>query len=91
MQVANTRSPFDGLEKGDLSLALASPFVERLKELVFRRALALQTDLSVKARLAIGTPDGELLQYVRAAGAQIAEATALQDLFQEAERYARSK
>jgi len=93
MKYEAAQGPFEGLEKGDVSLVLVSPTVQRIKSTLTKRRDALIRDLGSSARMAAVDmihDDGFIGRQFRATGAALAEVERALDIFEKGESYARA-
>lgn len=92
MKVVQATNPFEGLDKGDVQLALASEFIQKLREvLAARRQEHVQQLQNAAISGATGGLDQDMMvKLVNARGASLVAIDNLTSLIEQGAEYARS-
>lgn len=92
MEYVQGKNPFEGLDKGDVQLALASEFVQKLREiLTARRKEHVQQLQNAAISGATGGLDQEMMvKLMNARGASLVAIDNLTSLIDQGAEYARS-
>jgi len=92
MEMNRGQSPFEDLDKGEVSVALASPFMLRFRGMVQARIAEVERQLLTDAAMAcvnILDDDAKVGRQTRSHGASLAELRRIHDIIIKGESYAR--